>query len=866
MLKLKNKYHIKGRVLYSIFAFLVTFGIMLLLFKLLGYAPFGENHLASMDADIQYLDFFSYYKDVLMGKNHIGYTFGKTLGGNNLAVFSYYLASPFNILVLFFEKANLQTFFDLLIALKIATAAVTFFCFLKGRFQNAIVEGLAVLLSISYALCQYNIAQSSNVMWLDGVYMLPLILLGVYKLVRYKKTLLLGLAVGFSIIFNWYSGGINCLFSIMWFVFEAAYWGVEQKDIAGKLIMKKIFFSGIRYIGVMITGVLLSACLFIPTIAAMQGGRASFDWNIIRNSFAGFILTVIQGNTLGAISNRGQVSLFCGSLAVIGCIGFFVQKKISIKKKAITGIMLGITVLLFYWQPFIAAFSLMKSVGSYWYRYSYVAIFLVLFIAAAFFGENCRQKRIALKVVVGAVVFSSVLFALHFVNEIYSFRRTYISAAMLLVITVAVACYLAGKSEIFRKVSAAVVAVLLLTELSVNTAMLMGNYNGNPERSSTYNVNESYATYVSAEENQIYKLQKRDPGVYRISQTSTRHQKKNGLRANYNEALAFNYWSILGYTSDPDPIQTEFLDRLGYRLNGNVMCIVNSPIIPADSLLNVKYLLADYPVNGLECIESLGEYNGKKVYYNPFCLPFAFAYPDNSFSSTDEMNPFEYQNWLYSQLTGEDSEIYLEASYLTEETQDGKIYHIEIPEGNYAVYGNLVWGNEGDVMLYVNNSYETGYAQWLSPSVFYIPTDEKDRTAVLQLRSEESVVIKDTQFYVADLDKLAEVSQKISENEAKILKVENGYFKCTINGNTDENIFISIPYDNGWEITQNGKRIEPELFANCMISLSLSEGENVIEMSYHVPGVALGRVLSVCGVSVLVLENLLARKKRKIRF
>lgn len=73
------------------YSFTVTLLTLLLLFWHYGYAPFGDNSLASHDAGIQYLNFYSYFKDVLSGKNSLTYTFSKTLGGNCIGVFSYYL-------------------------------------------------------------------------------------------------------------------------------------------------------------------------------------------------------------------------------------------------------------------------------------------------------------------------------------------------------------------------------------------------------------------------------------------------------------------------------------------------------------------------------------------------------------------------------------------------------------------------------------------------------------------------------------------------------------------------------------------------------------------------------------------------------
>ena len=100
----------KKRIYFS--AFGLTFAVLLILFITCGYAPFGNKSLAVDDASIQYLDFYAYFKDVLAQKNSIFYTFGKTLGGTNIAVFSYYLSSPFMLLSVFFPKENLHSFSD----------------------------------------------------------------------------------------------------------------------------------------------------------------------------------------------------------------------------------------------------------------------------------------------------------------------------------------------------------------------------------------------------------------------------------------------------------------------------------------------------------------------------------------------------------------------------------------------------------------------------------------------------------------------------------------------------------------------------------------------------------------------------------
>lgn len=214
-------------IIYYLIPPLVTGLIMLIILYIGDYVPFGTNTMASIDADIQYLDFFAYFKDVLSGRNNISYTFSKTLGGTSAAVFSYYLSSPFSFLVALFDKKQLELFFDFIVVLKLMMCSLTFCVFLTKRFIVSIADCwkrvAAVILSVSYALCQYTIAQSRNINWLDGVYLLPVLLLFVYEIVNGRTSgWKLVVAVGVSILFNWYTAGINCLFMVIWFIVEYA--------------------------------------------------------------------------------------------------------------------------------------------------------------------------------------------------------------------------------------------------------------------------------------------------------------------------------------------------------------------------------------------------------------------------------------------------------------------------------------------------------------------------------------------------------------------------------------------------------------------------------------------------------------------
>ncbi len=852
----------------------ITCVIMAVLLYMNGFAPFGDKSLAWQDANIQYLDFYSYLKDVADGKNSILYSFGKTLGGTNIAVFSYYLSSPFMLLSLLFKKAQMNAFFNINVTLKLTTASMTFCYFLLKRFEKKIDDKcrlfFVIALSVAYSLSQYSIAQSSNIMWLDGVYMLPLILLGVYRIVQGKKNsgLKLAVAVGYSIFVNWYIAGVNCLFSGIWFLMEYILSRPQCETFI--CLLRRFVSTALRYVIYMVLGVMLSACLFLPTVKALGNssrGTLNLD-DLFSLHFNGRIGSTVQNFTYGATSSDGSVALFCGCLAIIGMISFFFSRTISCYKKVVLGCLAVFSLLCYYFVPLYMVFSLFKVVSSYWYRFSHQGIFVILFIAAQYFMNADKKKEYFLPFKCG-VGFGIFLLILDHIRAVWDFEQTSRTGIMFMLIGAFISAIMYFSGQICEKkrvasrvLSMGLLACLCLFDYSYNASLLMNTYYVD-------DVNDYYE-YTNSQQKQIEQIKTYDDSTYRMTQTSTRNMSDDGLTANYNEALAFGYWSISGYTSSPDDNQRNFLQRLGYRKNGENMCIVDTSILGADSLLGVKYVMSSYDINGLVKVSDIDTYNGKAVYENPYSLPMAFVYSDSTEKATsDKEDPFEYQNSLYRELTGNDSDVYEELEYTVESSDAGNVYNISVPEGNYAVYGDIPWFGWPEVTLDVNGSYTTPYACWLSESVFYIPTGIDDTSANVTLNTDKlySIDNENVSFYALNLDTLAMMSEKSRNGIPDEYDISNGHIKVNVTGaSSDQKLFLSVPYDKGWTITQNGKKIEiteDMLIGDCLYAIPLDDGDNCIEMTYHVQGFATGILVSVIAIVVLVGIELFRKKHSK---
>lgn len=842
----------------------VTGIILTVLLVMNGFAPFGLKSLAWQDANIQYLDFYSYLKDVVEGKDSILYSFGKTLGGTNIAVFSYYLSSPFMLLSLLFTKAQMNTFFNITVVLKLVAASMTICYFILKRFEKCVWDGcrlfFTVTLSVAYALSQYSIAQASNIMWLDGVYMLPLILLGVYRVVEGEKNSgwKLSIAIGYSIFVNWYIAGINCLFSGIWFLVEFLL--VRQQ--------KHFIATAIKYVIYMVLGVMLSAGIFLPTIKALSNssrGTLNMD-ELLGGHFYGKIGSTIQNFTYGATSSNGSVALFCGCLALIGMLCFFLSRSMSRYSKVVIGALTVFSLLCYYYEPLYMVFSLFKVVSSYWYRFSYQSIFVMLFVAAYYFVTVDRKLDYFLPFKCG-VGFGIVLLVLDHIHGVWDFEQTSLTAVMIMVIGAFISavmyfydCTAKGKKRIGQTVCIGLLASLCIFDYSHNATLLMDIYDVD-------DVNAYYG-YTRDQQKQIDEIKAYDDGTYRMTQTSTRNMSEDGLTANYNEALAFGYWSVSGYTSSPDDNQRNLMQRLGYRKNGENMCIVDTSILGADSLLGVKYVMSSYPINGLKKVSEVDTYNGKAVYENPFSLPMAFVYTksDDATGTSKKQNPFEYQNSLYRQLAGSETDIYEKLDYTVDSTESGNSFNILVPDGNYAVYGNIPWFGWPEATLSVNESYSTAYACWLSPSVFYVPTKSGDASAVVSIASDriESIDTENVSFYALNLDTLAAVTDKLKAGEPDSYDISNGRIRMVVdNASKGNELFLSVPYDKGWSVTRNGEKLEiteDMLAAGCLYAIPLEDGVNDIEMTYHVQGLKMGIIISAIAILALVGIGLYKKK------
>ena len=533
----------------------------------------------------------------------------------------------------------------------------------------------------------------------------------------------------------------------------------------------------------------------------------------------------------------------------------FLNKEISTRKKVILAFSLVTCIMFCYYQPLFFVFSLLKSADSYFFRYSYVVIFTFIFIAANYY-ESIKSEQNK-NIILSAVIYSFLILLLNYVKMLYSNKAVYYTCFFIIITSILIYYYFKNinKQKVMKKIITILTLFLVvILEMSYNTHLLMKIY-------SQDNVSK-YEQYQDEQQKQIDAIKSYDNGIYRISQTTTRGMTKDNLTANYNESLAFNYMSITSYTSTTNTNQLRILQKLGYNTMGGIMKVTNTSVLGTDSLLGVKYILSPYDIKGTIKRYDIEQVDGKYVYENPYALSLAFICNNANFENNiNDLNPFEYQNYLYSNLIGRNIEIYKKADYTEKITEDNKniTYNINIPKGNYSLYANFPWNSYADEIVNLNGKLITGYAKWLSPSVLYVPFD--GNTAFIEICSEKQVNIKDTQIYLLDLDILKEVTFELNQRKIENISINKNQIRLEAYGAEGQRVFTTIPYINGMEIIRNNEKINPEIFDNCFITIPLNYGENNIEINYTIPGIYTGILITIVGITIILLSIVIFKKK-----
>ena len=100
------------RLVLIVATFLTPVVMLCAVCVLSGVYPFGSESFLTEDLKYQYIDFYAWLKRVISGDASVFYSLSQGMGSNTWGIFSYYLSSPFNLLILLFDTEHLTDCFS----------------------------------------------------------------------------------------------------------------------------------------------------------------------------------------------------------------------------------------------------------------------------------------------------------------------------------------------------------------------------------------------------------------------------------------------------------------------------------------------------------------------------------------------------------------------------------------------------------------------------------------------------------------------------------------------------------------------------------------------------------------------------------
>lgn len=224
-----------------------------------GFYPFGEKSILVSDMAQQYVEFFCGLK-----RGDVFFSWSKALGTSYIGVFSYYVSSPLSLLTLLVPNEAMPLGLMVLTVLKLGLAGLSYGIFARYYFER--LDLCCVLGAIAYALCAYAVGYSVCIMWLDGLIWLPIILLGLERLLDGTGRWLFPLSLAACFLSTWYISYMIGGFCLLWFLFRVV---VKGMDVKTALRRGREFLLGALW------ALCLTAWLWLPSFLAMTTGKLS---------------------------------------------------------------------------------------------------------------------------------------------------------------------------------------------------------------------------------------------------------------------------------------------------------------------------------------------------------------------------------------------------------------------------------------------------------------------------------------------------------------------------------------------------------------------------------------------------------------
>lgn len=849
-----------------ILSFLLPAVILEIAYIIFEIYPFGKRSLLIIDLFHQYAPFISDLQDKLRSLSNLLYTWAGGLGTNYLPLYAYYLASPLNLIMVLFPKQCLTEAVLILTLLKVGLAGLCFTIYLKGIHREQSLINVAF--SLLYALSGYVLVFSWDIMWLDAIYLMPLIMLGLVRLVRDSRGILYCITLAIALFSNFYMAIFICIFTFLYYpVCLFSYQSIRKPA----LLMRRTA----KFAGYSLLSAGLSAVLLLPTYFALKLSSAADDRipSTISQYYDLFDYITRHLTVAAPDIREGMPNLYSGIVVLILVPVYFLAKSIRLKEKFLHLALLLImyasfntNILNFIWHGF-------HFPNQIPYRFSFVYIFLVLSMSFEAFKRlhEFTGKQIG---TICMFIFAAIIIAQKFDDLKLDYFTVYISVAF--IILYAAAFTVDRSFNIRYNYKILFIALVIIAEVTTNTILTVKNI----DLIEGYSSRDGYSAgkEVSQIREQISKIASDDKSFYRMEILPARTT---------NDPFLYNYRGLSLFSSTSPMLPVKMFGNLGYSSNSINSYKYEGSTAILDSLFGIKYLI--YRSSSMEenLYKQIAAIDKIKVYTNPYALPIGFQAPSefenfHSYAS----NPFDTQNNIMDTLSGvknvlvpinQKAGTLYNLTYSNSAVRYYNFKRTDISKDSTARVQFTIEKNQ-QVYLYYRAPYNmkgNGFVKLGDRKVDFNPK----HSTIINLGycksgtfAEMQIDFDDTsaesgafEVYANGLDKPV-FEKAVSAIRKKSINVESfkgTNIKGSINADSDGIMVMSIPYDKGWHVKVDNREVKTQAIDNCLLSFDLEKGQHTVELWFIPDKFYIGLVITLASILLLVLILAISRNPRR---
>lgn len=849
---------------YYTLSVLIPAVMILAIFMLFTITPLGNRTWLTIDLGQQYVDFFSYYQDTLLHHpEQFFYSFSKSIGGEMVSLWAYYLLSPFNLLFLLIPRSAIAMGVSLLIFLKLVSCTVSFAVLLDVKFKQR--NWTTLLFALSYGFMSYLSANQFNVMWLDALIGLPLIILGVDALLQKRNPLYYVFPLSLTILSNYYTGYMICLFLGLYFPYAYL---MANDSFSWKSFVKQFG----RFIFYSVLSVGLITVILLPTFYSLLGSKGTattIAWSL-KSEYNPLLMAskLFIGSFDFHEMQKGYPNIFVGSLALFSFLCYFKEKKIARSQRLYALFITVIILISFNIEMFDKLWHAGQLPNWYSYRFSFLFSFWMVFL-----GYQLALKKTAVGIRETFVYFFLVLVTgigfILFPQDYLQGWQIALGFGLSMGILYSLILIGRGKASHQKFLISFVVIELLLN--SIITLSRLG-----------YVMNSEFSAYQSSLQNWSTVLRPAENEFYRSEKTILRSK---------NDSLQVPTYGVSHFSSTFEKETERFFDALGVR-QGNAYVNYSNGTLLTDALLGIKNTFIEttdatynerWVRKDLEDFSTIASFDEGHIVTNPNAL--SIAYPMKAILKSMKVptnHPITMQNQLANALSGttspkniftkvpyettfeniSDSPVVYQRVQLEDNTRYGTITLTFTPETDDPIYLEMAGTmGEEDLEMTLNGEPYAFYPVQSKPVLLSVAKNQKGQSQTLQ------IIVKSDGFEFSKLSlyslNTTLLNERLGQTKAQELKLETfsaTHFAGTMDVLEDSTVLTTIPYSTGWKVWVDGQEVETYKILDSLLGFTISKGTHRIEYRYTTPFLLEGSLVSI--VSLLLLIFVLYKRKK----